>query len=100
MRNDQYNIDKIISHSTYLSNILFGGKPMSSSEIIREYAISIASHPQLEQSNEILNAGQEQVALTAARVLKRLNASDVDFWQKFFRDNKCFYFKRNSKFSK
>jgi len=61
-RSSTFEIADIVSRATYLNIVLYGSKSISSFEMARGYALSIASLPQIRFSEELLVPNNEQQA--------------------------------------
>lgn len=90
--------DELLSRATYLSNILYGSKLLSSFELARGYTPSISGLPASNLTEQLVEAHHEQAARRALHIFEKskvprpLQATD------FEKDQEVYFFKRGPKF--
>ena len=85
---------QILSRATYLSNILYGGREMSSFEMVRGYGPSIAGLPQSPVTDEMIRAHQEQSARRALISVDSARQPHTLRKDQLVRDTAFYYFRR------
>lgn len=98
VRNTDFTIVDIVARATYLSNILYGSKTLSSYELVRGYTPSICGLPQCPVKEELGVAHKEQQARRALKLLEKGRAPRTVASSALKRDDKVYYFKRGVKF--
>lgn len=89
---------EILSRATYLSNILLGGKLLSSFELARGFTPQIAGLPKTKLSEEIIESHREQVARRALHILRKSHPPAVTGAKDFEKGERVYFFRRGPKF--
>jgi len=90
--------EELLSRATYLSNILYGSKMLSSFELVRGYTPQLAGLPQCQVSTDLMAAHEEQVARRALRLVDKGRQPHAVKPEDLARNDKVYYFKRGPKF--
>ena len=91
---------EILSRATYLSDILYGNKKISSFEMVRGYTSSISGLPQSKLSEEVIASHKEKIARRALVLFKCSTAPHVLEQKDFSKNEQLYVFKRSLKFGK
>ena len=97
-RSSDFLLEDVISRATYLSNILYGSKSLSSFEMAREYTPAITGLPQIKLSEDIIEAYEEQGARRALSLLQRSKKPRPVNPEQHSHDDPVYFFKRGPKF--
>lgn len=88
---------EVLSRATYLSNVMYGGKTMSSFEIAKGYTPRLNNLPQRHVPEEIVQAHAEQVARRSLKKLDKSKTPHVVARAKLKKGDEVYYFKRGDK---
>lgn len=93
-RGTSTNANEVLARATYLSNILYRGKTLSSFQLARGYTQRI-SFPKEQVSEELLKAHEEQVARRALAVFQRSRSTKLDRERYWIREDEVYFLRRS-----
>lgn len=91
-------VAEVLSRATYLSNILYGSRTLSSFEMAKGYTPSIVGIPKSPLCNSLITDHQEQQAKRKLRKNKNMRDQKVLKKLDFSPNQVVYYFKKFSKF--
>ena len=96
-KGSEFMLEDILSRATYLANILYGSKALSSFEMARGYKPSITGLPKIKLTDDILEAHEEQQARRPLSLLEKSKTPRPVNPSKLSRDDQVYFFKRGPK---
>lgn len=97
-RSVSVSVKEILSRGTFLSNILYGNKMLSSFELARGYTPALVGLPQSPLSSALIDSHHEQVARRAISLFRKSNKPNAPTAKDFSKDDPVYFFKRGAKF--